>query len=120
MDTSESILAVGRLVARARHEVGLSQAALAERAGTTQAVVSRLEAGKVEPSLSTLSRLLLACGQVLQLSTVPWEPDEARQLEESLAMTPGERADRNRRQTALAAKAAAASRAGRRRPLRKP
>jgi transcriptional regulator with XRE-family HTH domain len=45
---------------RARH--GLSQSRLARRAGTTQAVVSRIERGETSPSMATLRRLLAAMG----------------------------------------------------------
>jgi transcriptional regulator with XRE-family HTH domain len=45
---------------RVRH--GLSQARLARRAGTTQAVVSRIERGEASPSVATVRRLLGAMG----------------------------------------------------------
>ncbi|MFD6417177.1 helix-turn-helix domain-containing protein [Streptomyces sp. NPDC060194] len=39
---------------------GLSQAELAERAGTGQAVISRIESGKLSPGLQVLERLAAA------------------------------------------------------------
>jgi transcriptional regulator with XRE-family HTH domain len=46
----------------ARQRAGLSQAALAQRAGTSQATVSAYESGRKQPSVDTLSRLLAAAG----------------------------------------------------------
>lgn len=49
----------------ARERAGLSQAALAERTGTSQATISAYESGRKQPSVDTLSRLLAATGQRL-------------------------------------------------------
>jgi transcriptional regulator with XRE-family HTH domain len=46
----------------ARTRAGLSQRDLAARAGTTQSVVGRLEAGIASPNVDTLERLLAAAG----------------------------------------------------------
>src|SRR5206468_5767875 len=46
----------------ARTAAGLSQAQLAERAGTSQATVSAYETGTKEPSVATFSRLLAVAG----------------------------------------------------------
>jgi transcriptional regulator with XRE-family HTH domain len=51
-----------RLVRDARTRAGLSQRALAARAGTTQSVVGRLEAGIGSPRVETVDRLLAAAG----------------------------------------------------------
>lgn len=45
----------------ARVRAGLSQAALARRAGTSQSAVSRYEQGAMRPSPRTMQRLLQAC-----------------------------------------------------------
>jgi transcriptional regulator with XRE-family HTH domain len=50
------------MLARARLEQKLSQAQLAERCQTDQAVISRIERGVVSPSLDTLSRLAKGLG----------------------------------------------------------
>ena len=47
---------------RARKASNLSQRALAERAGTTQSVVARIELGETSPTLRTLVRLVEAAG----------------------------------------------------------
>jgi transcriptional regulator with XRE-family HTH domain len=54
----------------ARHRAGLSQAALAQRAGTSQATVSTYESGHKQPSVDTLSRLLAATGWRLAVEPV--------------------------------------------------
>lgn len=53
----------------ARRRAGLTQAALAGRAGTSQAAVSAYESGAKTPSLHTLSRLLAAADA--ELAVVP-------------------------------------------------
>jgi uncharacterized protein len=59
------------LIRHARLEANLTQAELAERAGTSQPAVARYEQGSVEPSMSTFERLLAACGRRAIVSTVP-------------------------------------------------
>ena len=57
---------------KARSRAGLTQAAVAERMGTTKSAISRLEsAGKHAPSLATLQRYALAVGCELQIKLVP-------------------------------------------------
>lgn len=53
------------LIQQARHKARLTQAELAERAGTSQSAVARYETARSIPSLPTLERLLRACGQRL-------------------------------------------------------
>ncbi len=53
------------LVYRLRTEVGMTQAELAERMGTTQSAVARMEGGGVRPTLETLEKLAVALGQEL-------------------------------------------------------
>lgn len=48
---------LGQAVYDRRTALGLSQAELASRAGTTQTVISRLEGGSVTPTLPLLHRL---------------------------------------------------------------
>ncbi len=55
--------------ARARSE--LTQRALARRAGTTQAVVARIESGRTSPGWDTLQRLLRASGFDLRAEIIP-------------------------------------------------
>ena len=53
------------LVHRLRAEAGLTQAELAERMGTTQSAISRMEGGGTRPTLETLEKLAGAVGQEL-------------------------------------------------------
>ncbi len=53
---------LGGRVRAERERAGLTQAELAERMGTTQPTVARLEAGGVTPSLDTLRRAAEALG----------------------------------------------------------
>ena len=50
------------LLKEARRLSGLSQRAMAKRAGTAQSVVARIELGVASPSVETLARLLAAAG----------------------------------------------------------
>jgi len=61
---------IARMVRRARTSAGLSQAKLAERAGTSQPALARYETGAALPTLPTLERLLAACGRRLQIRAV--------------------------------------------------
>src|SRR5260370_16621572 len=52
----------GSLLRRARVGAGMSQAELAFRAGVAQSVISAYEAGRRQPSLPTLAKLIDAAG----------------------------------------------------------
>ncbi len=54
----------------ARAEAGLTQAALAERMGTTQSAVARLEGGRVSPTVETLRKYAKAVGKRLKVEMV--------------------------------------------------
>lgn len=71
-----------RALRDARRAAGLTQAALAARAGTSQATLSAYEAGRKQPSLATLSRLLEAAGA--RLTVEPRLARTARVLEQVL------------------------------------
>ena len=53
-----------------REKKGLSQRQLAERVGTTQSAIARLEAGNISPSLPTLDKIAHALGAEVSLSIV--------------------------------------------------
>jgi transcriptional regulator with XRE-family HTH domain len=61
------------LIRMARRNAGLTQAALAERAATSQAAISAYEAGRRSPSVDTLVRILQAAGADLRMRLA--EPD---------------------------------------------
>jgi transcriptional regulator with XRE-family HTH domain len=60
-------IALGQAVYDRRTALGMSQAELATRAGTTQTVISRLEGGAVTPTLPLLHRLASALEGELDL-----------------------------------------------------
>lgn len=62
-----------RLLSTARSATGISQRALAKKAGTAQSVVARIELGETVPSWDTLTGLLRAAGFDLrtELQKVP-------------------------------------------------
>lgn len=53
---------VARELIAARARVGLTQADVAERMGTTQSVVARIESGRRQPSMRTVQRYAQAIG----------------------------------------------------------
>jgi transcriptional regulator with XRE-family HTH domain len=66
----------------ARRRGGLTQAALAERTGTSQATISAYETGAKQPSISTLTRLLAATGHSLEITEgTPVAQPSARELQ---------------------------------------
>ena len=65
---------MAKAVIAARTRAGLTQIELARKVGTTQAVVARMEGGRVQPSLRTLQRLAAATGSKL---TIRFEPCHA-------------------------------------------
>lgn len=69
----EFALAAAMIEARGR--AGLTQQQLAERMHTTQAVIARLESGRVKPSTRTLERLAAATGMRLRISFEPIAAD---------------------------------------------
>lgn len=66
----ELINLVSTLVHQARIQVNLSQLELAQRVGTSQPAVARLESGrsKTAPTLDVLSRVARAAGKKLVIS----------------------------------------------------
>lgn len=64
-------LAVGEQVRDAREAAGLTQRSLAERMGTSQAAIARLEAGAVGSTLTTLQRVASALDLEVSVSIRP-------------------------------------------------
>jgi ribosome-binding protein aMBF1 (putative translation factor) len=55
-------LALGKAVRELREKTGITQTELARRIGSTQPVIARLEAGGVDPRLSTVQRVFEELG----------------------------------------------------------
>lgn len=82
----------GELIRATRTRHSLSQQRLAQRAGTHQSAISRIEADEVSPSVDTLELLLRAMGEELQLSGIPMERDyDPAHLRATSARPPAER-----------------------------
>lgn len=60
-----------RAILRARVEKGLTQNKLAEKMGTKQSVISRVESGNGNPSLGFLQKLAEALNSNLEIKFVP-------------------------------------------------
>lgn len=89
MDTVDS---PSEFVRELRLAAGLSQRALARRAGTSQPAIARYERGAATPSWETLQRLAAACGRWVRISSgaVP-DPHDVELAELLLGLTPEER-----------------------------
>ena len=61
-DAPADEFAIAHEMIAARARAGLSQAEVAQRMGTTQSVVARLESGRRPPSLRTVQRYAQAVG----------------------------------------------------------
>lgn len=72
-DSLEAEFGLANILIEARTKAKLSQAELAERMGTSQSTIARLESGTARPSLTTLERFAQATGMRVR---VLLEPDE--------------------------------------------
>ena len=77
-DALEEEFELARQLIRARGAAGMTQEQVAAAMGTTQAVVARLESGRVKPSTRTLQRFAQATGSRLQISLQPAKPRRAQ------------------------------------------
>ena len=59
------------LILRARRSVNLSQREFAERVGTSQPAIAKLEQGSANPTIGTLARCAAAAGFAMQVDLVP-------------------------------------------------
>ena len=86
----------GDLLREARLRAGLTQAELAQRAGTARSQVSRYERAEVLPSLETLRRLIRVCGLDLsfRLFNADLEEHDATLIAQLLPLTAEERVER--------------------------
>lgn len=77
---------VGAALRNCRERAGLSQQLLADMAGTSQPTVAAYESGRVTPNVSTLDRLLAACGYAIDIVPDIHSPRWTRVEEKSLAI----------------------------------
>ena len=66
-DRQQPEFAVINAIIEARRKKGISQKVLAQRIGTKQSVISRLESGRANPSLAFLKRLAQALNSHLEI-----------------------------------------------------
>jgi predicted transcriptional regulator len=81
----------GSLLRRARRTAGLSQRALAQAAEVPQSTVGRIEAGLINPRVTTLAKLLYSCGYELEALQRLGEGVDRTLIQELLALTPRQR-----------------------------
>lgn len=101
------------LVREARRRAGLTQTELAERAGTTQSAIARLERGVGRPTMERISALVEACGLELQVRLVPSDAHDWSMVEQNVALGTEERVMRALASIRLAEEVRAAGRASR-------
>ena len=70
-ERARTSIMVGSAVRAARRRAGVSQVELAERAGTSQPSIARLEKGLVSPTVITLDRIARALGADLVIDFEP-------------------------------------------------
>ena len=89
----------GDLIREARRRAGLTQAELAERAGTAQPAIARWEAGSTAVSLDDIVRLIRLCGLDLELHIVDRDDSDMAQATRLAHLSGQERLDRHSRLT---------------------
>jgi len=83
-----------QFVREARLRAGLTQRALASRAGVSQPLVARIESGRVQPSFERVLDLVRACGFDLDVRVVPLDEDAWTLAEQGAQLDPDARLDR--------------------------
>lgn len=82
------------LVREARKRAGLTQRELAERAGTTQSAIARLESGRTRPAFDDVMRLVRLCGMDLDIMLGERDDSDWAQARALRKLSPEERMDR--------------------------
>ncbi len=67
MDNRPALSPAAGLLADARRRAGLSQRGLAALAGTSPSAIAEYEAGRRDPTVNSLIRLVEACGMELRM-----------------------------------------------------
>lgn len=88
----QTLASPAELLGERRRAAGLSATALARRAGVTTSTVTRIESGEVDPTFTTLQRLLAATGCDLELRATEAEneprlADMANSLDDEASLT---------------------------------
>ena len=85
------------LVREARKRAGLTQRELAEKAGTTQSSIARLESGRTRPAFDDVLRLVRLCGMDLDIMLGERDDSDWMQAQSYLELSPDERFARGAR-----------------------
>ena len=80
-----------QFVREARKRAGLTQAQLAERAGTTQSAIARIERGGVAPTFERVVELVRECGLDLDVHLVPYDDSNWTVASTNLTLDPSDR-----------------------------
>jgi transcriptional regulator with XRE-family HTH domain len=83
--------ATARILRYARRRAGLTQRALARRAGVPQPTIARIESGAVSPRVETMERLLAPCGMRLGVEPRAGSGVDRTAIRELLRLSPAER-----------------------------
>lgn len=83
------------LVREARKRARLTQAELAERAGTTQSAIARVETGESSPSFDMVLRLVRLCGMDLDIMLVERDDSDWLHAQRLATLSPQARVDRH-------------------------
>lgn len=75
----------------------MTQQQLADKAGTTQSAIARLESGRTSPALEDVQRLMRLAGFELVVHLAPFDDSDRRQALDLKGLTPDERIELNRR-----------------------
>lgn len=75
----------------ARRRAGLSQRELARRSGISQPTISRIERGRISPTMESLEPLIRACGMRLVIEDDPTRGVDRTMLREMLRRSPRDR-----------------------------
>lgn len=89
---------IGMRLADARRAAGLTQAALAERMGTSQSVIARAESGGATPRIDLIERIAKATGATITLGfggAPPARAELRRRVRRALGPKPFDPRDRN-------------------------
>jgi transcriptional regulator with XRE-family HTH domain len=82
---------IADIVREARRRAGLTQAALAARAGVPKSTVGRIESGARTPSVELVERLVRAAGLRVTISLSEPDPGSDSMFERTLRRSPAQR-----------------------------
>lgn len=88
-------MTAGNLIREARRRAGLTQRELAERLGTTQSAIARLERGGTEPSYERVDEAVRACGLQLVPRILPADDADWSVASTNLTVDPETRVRRH-------------------------